>query len=100
MSTTSLLNAADTVGRMIKAARVDIARGREVSLAGIEQVMAGIYRRVAEDREVERRDERSDLARRLGALLGELDALEGDLTARYHMLAGAAEAASAAPAGE
>lgn len=81
----TLLEAADTVGRMIAAARADLGGGRAVDLTHLEAVAAGIYRLAAQNPDAARAGD-PELASRLELLIGELAALESDLT-RHHGLA-------------
>jgi hypothetical protein len=83
----NLNNAADALGRMIEAARADLAHGRAVDLANIESVATAICRSAAAA--PERIGNKSALATRLQSLLNALGALEADLTQRQQLLFGA-----------
>ena len=83
----NLDKATDALGRMIKAARADIARGRTVDLGNIENVATAIHRSVAA--KGDRQSAETALATRLEALLNELGALEHDLARRQQLLVGA-----------
>ena len=87
MTPTSLLDAADDVGRMIQTARADLAAGRTVDLSRIEQKVAEIYGAVSADLQGAG-PERIRLMQQLEGLLSQLDALETDLTAPHQTSAG------------
>lgn len=87
MTQTSLLDAADEVGRMIQAARADLAGGRAVDLTPIERKVAEIYGAVSGDLQGAG-PERVRLMQRLEELLGQLEALETDLNAQHQTTAG------------
>ena len=87
MTQTSLLDAADEVGRMIQRARDDLAGGRAVDLSRIEHKVADIYGAVSGDLHGAG-PERIRLMQRLEELLGQLEALETDLTTQHQTTAG------------
>jgi hypothetical protein len=83
----NLDKATDALGRMIAAARADLARGRAVDLGNIENVATALYRSVSAMRV--RQSTEPAIVTRLEALLNDLGALESDLTRRQQLLLGA-----------
>ena len=83
----TLLEAAETVGRMIASARADLDRGRAVDLTHLEAVAAGIYRLAAQNPDAARAGDHP-VASRLELLIGELAELEGDLKRHYGLETG------------
>lgn len=89
MNQNNLLETAEKIGRLIEAARADVAQGRTVDLRPIESHVSDIYGQVSKDSELAGHDAGRRLADRLETLLGELDRLENDLSARKRSAAGA-----------
>lgn len=77
-----LLDAMDSVGRMIEAARANLAEGRTVDLTHLESAATGIYRLAAQNPEAARQCD-STIAHRLGELMTGLADLEADLERKH-----------------